>query len=230
MPALEPSFPSPPSSPCSAGSSWWSCPAIAREAADRHHHPAHAVAHLPGLHLPALRDAPGGFGSLADVKLLFGKDELLLAGWVHYLAFDLFIGAWRARFAAARHPPPGDGALLPDDVHAGSHRAAVYFAIRTAKTKALDVRRRDRGTARARPAPVLDRRAHAARPGRRHAAVDQRPAADPRINPWIKPMKFLISITIFVWSIAWFMPETERTAAPRARALDRAAPCASRSR
>ena len=29
------------------------------------------------------------------------------------------------------------------------------------------------------------------------------------INPWIKPMKFLISITIFLWSIAWFMPETE---------------------
>lgn len=29
------------------------------------------------------------------------------------------------------------------------------------------------------------------------------------INPWIKPMKFLISITIFLWSLAWFMPETE---------------------
>lgn len=29
------------------------------------------------------------------------------------------------------------------------------------------------------------------------------------INPWIKPMKFLISITIFLWSVAWFMPETE---------------------
>lgn len=29
------------------------------------------------------------------------------------------------------------------------------------------------------------------------------------INPWIKPMKFLISITIFVWTMAWFMPETE---------------------
>jgi hypothetical protein len=29
------------------------------------------------------------------------------------------------------------------------------------------------------------------------------------INPWIKPMKFLISIAIFVWSLAWFMPETE---------------------
>ena len=29
------------------------------------------------------------------------------------------------------------------------------------------------------------------------------------LNPWIKPMKFLISITIFLWSTAWFMPETQ---------------------
>jgi hypothetical protein len=28
------------------------------------------------------------------------------------------------------------------------------------------------------------------------------------INPWIKPMKFLVSITIFLWTTAWFMPET----------------------
>ena len=28
------------------------------------------------------------------------------------------------------------------------------------------------------------------------------------INPWIKPMKFLVSIPIFLWSVAWFMPET----------------------
>ena len=27
--------------------------------------------------------APAGFGSLADVSLLFSKSELLLAGWVH---------------------------------------------------------------------------------------------------------------------------------------------------
>lgn len=27
------------------------------------------------------------------------------------------------------------------------------------------------------------------------------------INPWIKPMKFLVSVTIFLWTIAWFMPE-----------------------
>ncbi len=36
------------------------------------------------------------------------------------------------------------------------------------------------------------------------------------INPWIKPAKFLISITIFLWSIAWFMPETEPDAVKRA--------------
>ena len=28
------------------------------------------------------------------------------------------------------------------------------------------------------------------------------------LNPWIKPMKFLISVTIFMWTVAWFMPET----------------------
>lgn len=39
----------------------------------------------------------GGFGSLADVRALFAHDHLLLAGWIHYLAFDLFIGAWIAR-------------------------------------------------------------------------------------------------------------------------------------
>ncbi len=36
----------------------------------------------------------GGFGSLAQVAQLFRNEKLLLAGWVHYLAFDLFIGSW----------------------------------------------------------------------------------------------------------------------------------------
>jgi hypothetical protein len=38
----------------------------------------------------------GGFGSLAAVKTLFASDPVLLAGWVHYLAFDLFVGVWLA--------------------------------------------------------------------------------------------------------------------------------------
>lgn len=41
--------------------------------------------------------AEGGFGTLEAVKALFSVDALLLAGWIHYLAFDLFVGAWILR-------------------------------------------------------------------------------------------------------------------------------------
>jgi hypothetical protein len=44
-------------------------------------------------------DAEGGFSSLADVQKLFADPWLLLSGWVHYLVFDLFIGAWEVRDA-----------------------------------------------------------------------------------------------------------------------------------
>ena len=42
---------------------------------------------------------PGGFGSLAEVSLLFQSPRALLAGWIHYLAFDLFVGSWEVRDA-----------------------------------------------------------------------------------------------------------------------------------
>jgi hypothetical protein len=42
----------------------------------------------------------GGFGSLQQVAQLFQNHYLLLAGWIHYLAFDLFTGAWEVRDAA----------------------------------------------------------------------------------------------------------------------------------
>ena len=41
----------------------------------------------------------GNFMSLAGVEKLFSKKEVLLAGWVHYLVFDLFVGAWEWRDA-----------------------------------------------------------------------------------------------------------------------------------
>lgn len=41
----------------------------------------------------------GGFGSLAGVGQLFRNPYNLLAGWIHYLAFDLFVGAWEVRDA-----------------------------------------------------------------------------------------------------------------------------------
>lgn len=49
--------------------------------------------------------AEGGFGSLADVMRLFDFPEIALAGWVHYLAFDLFVGAWIAKTASADRIP-----------------------------------------------------------------------------------------------------------------------------
>ncbi len=51
------------------------------------------------------RGSSGGFSSLAAVAQLFENRWLLLAGWVHYLAFDLFIGAWETRDAMARRVP-----------------------------------------------------------------------------------------------------------------------------
>jgi hypothetical protein len=41
----------------------------------------------------------GGFSSLRGVAELFSNPWLLLAGWLHYLAFDLFVGTWEARDA-----------------------------------------------------------------------------------------------------------------------------------
>ena len=44
----------------------------------------------------------GSFSTLAGVAQLFSNPWLLLAGWVHYLAFDLFVGTWEARDAVER--------------------------------------------------------------------------------------------------------------------------------
>ncbi len=38
----------------------------------------------------------GGFDSIAAVQRLLSVPALLTAGWLHYLAFDLFVGAWIA--------------------------------------------------------------------------------------------------------------------------------------
>lgn len=41
----------------------------------------------------------GGFGTLSGVMILFQSPYGVLAGWIHYLVFDLFIGAWEVRDA-----------------------------------------------------------------------------------------------------------------------------------
>ena len=46
--------------------------------------------------------ADGGFDSLANVMKLFTNEWAVLAGWIHYLAFDLFVGAWEVKDAGER--------------------------------------------------------------------------------------------------------------------------------
>ena len=56
--------------------------------------------------LPGVADRVSGFAipillsiAYAGLTRLFQTRELLLAGWIHYLAFDLFVGAWIVRTA-----------------------------------------------------------------------------------------------------------------------------------
>ena len=51
-------------------------------------------------------DAPGDFTSLQNVMALFEDPPMALAGWVHFLAFDLCVGTWgwlQARAAGVPH-------------------------------------------------------------------------------------------------------------------------------
>jgi hypothetical protein len=73
----------------------------------------------------------GGFGSLAQVAALFQDPWALLAGWVHYLCFDLFVGAWEVRDAQQRNLP--HGAVVPALVLTflfGPVGLLVYFGVR----------------------------------------------------------------------------------------------------
>ena len=45
------------------------------------------------------------FFSLPGVMLFFTNPWSALAGWIHYLAFDLFVGAWEVRDAQRRNIP-----------------------------------------------------------------------------------------------------------------------------
>lgn len=84
--------------------------------------------------------AEGGFGSLADVATLFQQQELLLAGWIHYLAFDLFIGGWEIRDSQRLGIP--HLLVIPSLLMTfmlGPIGLIFYFAIRTAKTRALEL-------------------------------------------------------------------------------------------
>jgi hypothetical protein len=71
----------------------------------------------------------GGFDSLESVQKLFTAPWVALAGWVHYLAFDLFIGSWIAREAEKRRLPRWPlAAILPLTFLFGPIGLVAFFA------------------------------------------------------------------------------------------------------
>lgn len=55
-----------------------------------------------GLVDPVGPDTGSNFSSIAGVRAVFASDGGVTVGWVHYLAFDLFVGLWIARDADAK--------------------------------------------------------------------------------------------------------------------------------
>lgn len=47
-------------------------------------------------------DAAGNFSSIEGVRAIFSSDGGVTIGWVHYLAFDLFVGLWIAKDADSK--------------------------------------------------------------------------------------------------------------------------------
>ena len=83
-------------------------------------------------------EAEGNFSSLQGVIQLFQNPNAVLAGWIHYLAFDLFIGAWILKNSQQQ----GIHHLLIIPVlfltlMFGPIGLLIYLVIRAIKTKAI---------------------------------------------------------------------------------------------
>jgi hypothetical protein len=79
-------------------------------------------------------EGSGGFGTLAGVAALFANPWILLAGWIHYLAFDMFIGSWEVR--DAQHRGISHLLVIPCLILTfifGPAGLLLYFAIRSVR-------------------------------------------------------------------------------------------------
>lgn len=50
-------------------------------------------------------DENANFSTIEGVRAIFASDIGVLVGWIHYLVFDLFVGAWIARDGRRRGVP-----------------------------------------------------------------------------------------------------------------------------
>ena len=83
-------------------------------------------------------EATGGFSSLQGVASLFSNPWILLAGWIHYLTFDLFIGAWQVRDSVTANVP--HALLVPCLILTfllGPIGLGCYLALRFVRSRSL---------------------------------------------------------------------------------------------
>ncbi len=78
------------------------------------------------------------FSTLSNVKALFQNDNALAAGWLHYLAFDLFVGAYIVRKSKELHLSRWLVTLtLPFTFMFGPIGYLLFFIIKILKTKSF---------------------------------------------------------------------------------------------
>ena len=81
---------------------------------------------------------PDSFGSLANVKALFQNDSAVAAGWLHYLAFDLFVGAHIMRKAKDLNMSRILASIcLPFTFMFGPMGYLLFFILKSVKTKSV---------------------------------------------------------------------------------------------
>lgn len=84
--------------------------------------------------------AEGSFTSLAGVAQFFADPKVVLAGWIHYLVFDLFVGCWEVR-DSRRHGIP-HLLVVPSLILTfllGPIGLLAYLLTRLIRTRSLDL-------------------------------------------------------------------------------------------
>ena len=81
---------------------------------------------------------PDSFGSLESVMQLFTNEDSVAVGWIHYLAFDLFAGAYLMRKSKTLGISQVLATIcLPFTFMFGPMGYLLFFIIKTVKTKSI---------------------------------------------------------------------------------------------
>jgi hypothetical protein len=169
--------------------------------------------------------ARGGFGSLSDLAALFDTRAILLAGWLHYLAFDMLIGVWEVR--EAKRLGMAHWTIIPALLLTfmfGPAGLLVFIAQRTA----WHLGRKSGPATQFDPAFRLADWMSASEPRLLWAGLVMLATLAPTFAAylfddrlfggeaiWLKPMRFEISLSIYMITLAIFYPlagEAFRTA------------------